>query len=89
MNLVGDFFRGLWGGRYDKTSHFVISAIITIVLRIFFSWQIVVYCLVVISIIKELYDWLIRRKKFDLLDIATNLLAMLLVLLVFYYFNLR
>ncbi len=88
MTSVRDYFRGLWGGRYDKTSHFTISAIITIVLRLFFSWHIVVYCLVVISVIKELYDLLVRRKKFDVLDIATNLLAMLIVLLIFYYFNL-
>ena len=83
MKPKQNFFQGLMAGCYDKTAHTLVAGSITLVLRFFISWPAVVFFLIALSIAKELSDWLIRKQKFDAMDILVNLLSMSVVLIVF------
>ena len=80
--FIATFWSGLWHGRYDKTAHFLLSALLTFVFSFFFSWTTIIVLLAILSVLKELIDWRWRRQKFDLLGILTNFAGLAVILLI-------
>lgn len=74
MNLW-ELLNGVRYGRYDKTVHFLLSALITLALVLVlpvWAGAAVAFCL---GVVKEYYDWRWRRSRFDPADLLVNFIG--------------
>lgn len=83
MNLL-ELLNGVRYGRYDKTVHFLLSALITLGLVLVlpvWAGAAVALCL---GVAKECYDWRWRRSRFDPGDLLVDLVGIGAALIVVY-----
>ena len=77
MNL-SKLLQGAYYGRYEKTVHFLLSIIILIILNYFLRWWIAAILILLIGLLKEMGDLLIRKAKFDSLDLLANVAGIII-----------
>ncbi len=80
---LGKFFTGAFYGRYDKTVHFFVSAAITVVLLTLLPWWVAATVAFAIGLLKELYDWIVRKTSLELGDLAVDAAGIGLVVVVY------
>lgn len=81
-----EYLSGIYYGRYEKFVHIIISCLLFIIFTFLFHWIIALFVAFIFGIIKEIYDFVIQKERFDVFDISANIVGIFVGFVIYYIF---